>query len=57
MHIITTWALGLLPNYGVLVLGNEGGGPHHMQGCYTRGLYIDLRKLVALTLNIQQVFN
>jgi hypothetical protein len=25
LHIITTWALGLLPNYVVLVLGNESG--------------------------------
>ena len=29
--------LGLVPNYVVLVLGNEGGGPYHMQGCITRG--------------------
>jgi hypothetical protein len=43
--------------YVVLVLGNEGGGPHHMQGCYTRGLWIGLRKLVVkLTLNIHQIF-
>ena len=21
----------------LLVLGNEGGGPHHMQGCHTQG--------------------
>ena len=38
LHIITTWALGLLPNYVMLVLGNEGGSPHRMQGCYTWGL-------------------
>ena len=44
LHIITTWALGLLPNYVVLVLGNEGGGPHHMQGCHAQGLRIGLRK-------------
>jgi hypothetical protein len=30
-----------------LVLGNEGGGPHHMQGCHTQGLWIGLRKLVV----------
>ena len=35
LHTITTWDLDLLPNYVMLVLGNEGGGPHHMQGCYT----------------------
>ena len=26
--------LGLVPNYVVLILSNEGGGPHHMQGCH-----------------------
>ena len=57
LHIITTWALDLLPNYVVLVLGNEGGGPHHMQGCCTPGLWIGLRKLVVLTLKIHQIFN
>ena len=57
LHTITTWALDLLPNFSVMVLGNEGGGPHHMQGCYTRGLWIGLRKLVVLTLNIHQIFN
>ena len=31
-------SLGPVPNYVVLVLGNEGGGPHHMQGHHTRGL-------------------
>ena len=31
-------SLGLVPNYVVLVVGNEGGGPHHMQGCHTWGL-------------------
>jgi hypothetical protein len=49
--------LGLVPNYVVLVLGNEGGGPHHIQGRHTRGLYIGLRKLVVLTLNIHQISN
>ena len=42
--------------YVVLVLDNEGGGPHHMQDCYTRGLCIGLRKLVVLTLNTHQIF-
>ena len=57
LHTIITWALGLLPNYVVLVLGNEGGDLDHMQGCYTQGLWIGLRKLVFLTLNIHQIFN
>jgi hypothetical protein len=56
-HYYCTWALGLLPNCVVLVLGNEDGGPHLMQGCYTRDLWIGLRKLVVLTLNIHQIFN
>jgi hypothetical protein len=56
LHTITTWNLGLLPNYVVLVLGTERGDPHHMQGCYTRGLWIGLRKLMILTLNIHQIF-
>jgi hypothetical protein len=55
LHTITTWALGLLLNYVVLVLDNGGGGPHHMQGCYTWDLWIGLRKLVVLTLNIHQI--
>jgi hypothetical protein len=42
-------SLGLVPNYVVLVPGKESGGPHHMQGCHTRGLWIGLRKLVVLT--------
>ena len=57
LHTITTCALRLVPNYIVLVLGNEGGSPHHMQGCYIRGLWIGLRKLVILTLNFHQIFN
>jgi hypothetical protein len=40
-----------------LVLGNESGGPHHMQGRHTWGLWIGLRKLVVLTLNMCQIFN
>ena len=35
----------------MLVLDNEGGGPHHMQGRHTWDLRIGLRKLVFLTLN------
>ena len=41
----------------MLVLGNEGRGPHHMQGRHTWGIGIGLRKLVVLTLNIHQIFN
>ena len=33
----------------VLVLGNEVGGPHHMQGHHTWGPWTSLRKLVVLT--------
>ena len=55
-------SLGLVPNYVVLgtlvfILGNEGGGPHHMQGGHTQSLWIGLWKLVVLTLNIHQIFN
>jgi hypothetical protein len=50
-------SLGLVPNYVVLVMGNEGGSPHHMQGRHTHSLWIGLRKLVVLTLNIHQIFN
>ena len=50
-------SLGLVPNYVVLVLDNEDGGPHHVQGCHTRGLWIGLRKLVILTLKFHQIFN
>ena len=39
------------------VIGNEGGGPHHMQGPHTPGLKIGLRKLVVLNLNTHQIFN
>jgi hypothetical protein len=43
-------------NYVVLVLGNEGGGPHHMLGYHhTWDLGIGLRKLVILILNIHQI--
>ena len=46
-HVRIPSSLGLIPNYVVLVLGNEGVGPHHMQGHHTRGLGIGLRKLVG----------
>ena len=48
-------SLGLVPNCFVLVmlvLGNEGGSPHHMHDCHTRGLRIGLRSIVVLTLYI-----
>jgi hypothetical protein len=48
LHTITSWtltSLGLVPNYVVLVLRNEGGGPHHMQGHHTWGIGINLKKL------------
>ena len=41
----------------VLVLGNEGRGPHHMQGGPHHGLWIGSRKLVVLTLSIHHIFN
>ena len=34
-HVGRRSSLGLVPNYVVLVLGNVGGGPHHMQGHHT----------------------
>ena len=60
LHTSTSWALISLsraPNYVVLVLGNEGGGPHHMQACHIRGLGIGVWKLVVLTSNIRKMFN
>jgi hypothetical protein len=33
----------MVPDYVVLVLGNEDGDPHHIQGCHTWGLGIGLR--------------
>jgi hypothetical protein len=59
---IGLWSsLGLVPNCVVPVLGNEGenegGGPHHIQGRHTHGLYIGLKKLKVLTLNIHQISN
>ena len=56
-HIGLSSSLGLVPNYVVLVLGNAGWGSHHMQGHHTRDLWINLRKLVVLTLFIHQIFN
>ena len=53
-HVGLWSSLGLVPDYVVLVLGTEGGGPQHMQGHHTRDLGIGLRKLVVLTLNIHQ---
>ena len=50
-------SLGPVPNYVMLVVGNERGSPHHMQDCQTRGLWIDLRKLVVWTLNNHQIFS
>ena len=36
--LVGLWSsLGLIPNYVVLDLGNEGGGPHHIQGHHTQG--------------------
>ena len=51
------FSLGLVPTYVLLVLGNEGGGAHHMQGRHTHGRGIYIRKLVVLTLNIHQIFH
>ena len=34
--VVELWSsLGLVSSYVVLVLTNEGGGPHHMQGLRT----------------------
>ena len=56
-HVGLRSSLGLVLSYVGLVLGNEVGGSHHMQGCHTWGLGIGSRKLVVLTLNIHQIFN
>ena len=50
-------SLGPVPNYVVLILGNETEGLHHIQGHHTWGLHIGSRKLVAMTLNIHQISN
>ena len=56
--LVGLWSsLGQVPNYVVLILGNEDGVPHHIQGRHTRDLCIDLRKLVVLTLNTHQISN
>ena len=39
-HVGLWSSLGLVPNYDVLVPGNDNGGPHHMQGRYTHNLEI-----------------
>jgi hypothetical protein len=63
---VISWVLvtSPIPNYVVLILGNlvlvignEGGVLIVMEGHHTWGLGIGLRKLVALTLNIHQIFN
>jgi hypothetical protein len=57
---VAMWLCTLLlvgPNYVVLVISNEGWVPHHMQGHHTWDLWIGLRKLVVLTLNIHQIFS
>ena len=36
-HVRISSSLGLVPNYVVLVLGNEGVDPHRMQGHHTQG--------------------
>ena len=43
----------------MLVVGNEGGGPHHIQGHHTQGLYIGFKiaTVVVLALNIHQISN
>ena len=56
--LVGLWSsLGLVPNYVVLILGNEGGGPHHIQGHHTWDLRNNIRKLVVLTCNIHHIFN
>jgi hypothetical protein len=50
-------SLGLVRNHVVLILGNKGGGPHHVQGHHTWDLEIDLKLLVVLTLNIHKIFH
>jgi hypothetical protein len=67
LHTVTSWApssLGPVPNYVVLiinnlvlVLGNESGGPCHMQGRHTQDLGIGVKKLVVLTSSTHQMFN
>ena len=57
-HLGIWSSLGLVLNYVVLLLGNEGGSPHHMQKLVIqRALGIVLRKLVILTLKFHQIFN
>ena len=42
LHIVINWALIWLDVE--LVLGNVGGGPHHMQGHDTRGMWIGFKE-------------
>ena len=44
--LVGLWSsLGLVANYVVVVLGNEGGHPHDIQGRNTWGLCVGLKKL------------
>ena len=45
--------LGLVPNYIVLVLGIEGGGPHHMQDHHQHGLRISCDLDIEYSSNVQ----
>ena len=45
--------MGIVPNYVVLVTGNEDGDLHHMQG-RPRDWF---KEASELTLNIHQIFN
>ena len=38
MTLHTATSLGLVPSYVWLRLGNEGGGPQHLQGHHTHDL-------------------
>ena len=39
VYIGLSCSLGLVPNYVVLVLGNESGGPHHSRSSNTGPIY------------------
>ena len=57
LSLVKLWSsLGPMPNYVVLVLGNEGRGPY-MQSRHTHDVWIGFMKLVVLTLNIHQIFS
>ena len=50
--LVGLWSsLDLVPNYVMLVIGNESGGPHHMEGYHAKGLGITLRKLMVFFLD------